>query len=67
MPISLNTILNPPFCPKKFGAVHAEKGGMGGEGLWRPVSLGIRPTYESEAMEKYLAGAFVGREGEERP
>ncbi len=46
----------------------AEKGGIGGEGLWRPADLGIRPTYESEAMKIYLAGSFVTRrDGEERP
>ena len=40
----------------------AEPGGIGpdgqAQGLWRPAELGIRPTYESEAMKKYLAGAY---------
>jgi nitrate reductase alpha subunit len=36
----------------------AEAGGIGGEGLWRPAALGIRPAYESAAMESYLAGKF---------
>jgi nitrate reductase / nitrite oxidoreductase, alpha subunit len=37
----------------------AEPGGIGGEGLWRPAALGIRPQYESEEMKKYLAGDFI--------
>ena len=37
----------------------AEPGGMEGKGLWRPAELGIRPTYENEAMQQYLAGAFI--------
>ncbi len=37
----------------------AEAGGLGGKGLWRPAALGIRPTYESEAMKTYLKGGFV--------
>lgn len=37
----------------------AEPGGLGGEGRWRPVALGLRPTYESPAMRRYLRGAFV--------
>ncbi len=28
-------------------------------GLWRPALLGLRPTYESDAMKRYLAGGFV--------
>ena len=39
----------------------AEAGGMGGEGLWRPALLGLRPTYENESMSSYLRGAFVGK------
>ena len=38
----------------------AEPGGIDGKGVWRPVALGIRPTNESEAMKKYLAGKFFG-------
>ncbi len=34
----------------------AEAGGLGGEGLWRPARLGLRPGYESDAMKRYLAG-----------
>jgi nitrate reductase alpha subunit len=37
----------------------AEAGGMGGQGLWRPAALGLRPTYESEAMLAYLGGKFI--------
>ncbi|MBI3680770.1 MAG: molybdopterin-dependent oxidoreductase [Acidobacteria bacterium] len=36
----------------------AEPGGLDRKGLWRPAALGIRPRYESDAMRKYLAGAF---------
>jgi nitrate reductase alpha subunit len=37
----------------------AEDGGERGKGLWRPATLGIRPTYENEAMKQYLKGEFV--------
>jgi nitrate reductase alpha subunit len=37
----------------------AEDGGIGGQGLWRPVTLGLRPTNESPAMQQYLAGGFA--------
>jgi nitrate reductase alpha subunit len=36
----------------------AEAGGIGGEGLWRPAALGLRPGYENDAMRLYLAGDF---------
>ncbi len=36
----------------------AEPGGLGGQGLWRPAALGLRPRYENEAMRSYLAGRF---------
>ncbi len=39
----------------------AEPGGVGGQGLWRPAALGLRPHYESPAMQRYLAGRFVSR------
>lgn len=39
----------------------AEPGGIGGRGRWRPVELGIRPTYEGEPMKRYLRGGFVSR------
>jgi nitrate reductase alpha subunit len=37
----------------------AEAGGIGGEGLWRPAALGLRPGYETPAMESYLRGDFA--------
>ncbi len=37
----------------------AEDGGMNGKGLWRPASLGFRPTYENKAMKEYLKGRFM--------
>ncbi len=36
----------------------AEPGGMEGEPLWRPAAMGIRPRYESDVMQRYLAGSF---------
>jgi nitrate reductase / nitrite oxidoreductase, alpha subunit len=41
----------------------AEPGGIDGKGDWRPVTLGLRPRNESEAMKRYLAGDyFAGKE-----
>jgi nitrate reductase alpha subunit len=37
----------------------AEDGGPGGKGLWRPVSLGLRPAAENDALKQYLSGGFV--------
>ena len=37
----------------------AEDGGINGDKLWRPAKLGLRPTYEGEAMKKFLKGGFV--------
>lgn len=37
----------------------AEAGGRDGKGPWRPVTLGVRPTQESDAMKRYLGGGFV--------
>ncbi len=37
----------------------AEDGGIGGTGVWRPVTLGLRPRAESDAMKQYLKGGFV--------
>jgi nitrate reductase alpha subunit len=37
----------------------AEPGGIGAQGLWRPASLGIRPRYENDVMNRYLAGGFL--------
>jgi nitrate reductase alpha subunit len=36
----------------------AEPGGVGATGLWRPAALGLRPTYENEAMKQYLKGDY---------
>ena len=36
-----------------------EKGGLNG-GLWRVAAQGYRPTYENDAMKRYLKGGFVG-------
>lgn len=40
-----------------------EEGGMNGQGLWRPASLGYRPTYENQAMKEYLKGRFMKGKG----
>jgi nitrate reductase alpha subunit len=37
----------------------AEPAGRDGKGKWRPVTLGIRPTQENDAMKRYLAGDFI--------
>jgi len=37
----------------------AEPGGIEGQALWRPAALGIRPSYESDAFKRYLAGEYV--------
>ena len=42
----------------------AEDGGEDGEGLWRPAELGLRPGYESDAMEAYLHGEYIKNGGE---
>jgi nitrate reductase alpha subunit len=39
--------------------VKAEEGGIGGKGLWHPAHRGYRPTYENEALKKFLRGDFV--------
>jgi nitrate reductase / nitrite oxidoreductase, alpha subunit len=41
----------------------AEPGGIGATGLWRPAALGVRPGYESAAMQRYLQGGFTGSDG----
>lgn len=38
-----------------------EDGGMDGKGVWRPASLGYRPTYENKSMKEYLLGKFIKR------
>jgi nitrate reductase alpha subunit len=37
----------------------AEDGGIGGKGLWRPAQLGMRPTYENDALKQFIAGKFI--------
>jgi len=37
----------------------AENGGLDGRGLWRPASLGFRPTSENPTVKRYLAGGVV--------
>jgi nitrate reductase alpha subunit len=37
----------------------AEDGGIEGNKLWRPARLGLRPTYENQAMRKFLEGGFI--------
>jgi nitrate reductase alpha subunit len=39
--------------------LRAEPGGFEGKGLWRPAALGLRPRYESQEMQRYLAGGFL--------
>jgi nitrate reductase alpha subunit len=43
----------------------AEPGGLEAKGLWRPAAEGLRPRYESKAMQTYLAGGFIhsGKKG----
>ncbi|MCM8778743.1 MAG: molybdopterin-dependent oxidoreductase [Candidatus Omnitrophica bacterium] len=37
----------------------AEPASLEGDGRWRPASLGLRPTYENSAMQKFLKGEYV--------
>jgi nitrate reductase alpha subunit len=37
----------------------AEAGGLEGKGLWRPLTLGLRPQQPSAALTAYLQGAYV--------
>jgi nitrate reductase alpha subunit len=39
----------------------AEPGGINGQRLWPPARMGLRPTYESERLKKFIAGGFVRR------
>ncbi len=41
----------------------AEDAGIGGERLWRPVTLGLRPEAPSAALTAYLAGRYVTQKG----
>jgi nitrate reductase alpha subunit len=42
----------------------AEAGGKDGKSPWEPIAMGIRPTQESDAMKRFLAGGFVKVEKE---
>lgn len=37
----------------------AEAGGIDGKSKYRAVTLGVRPTYENQAMKEYMAGKFL--------
>ena len=37
----------------------AEDGGLNGKGKWPPAEEGLRPTYESDKVKKYLSGDYV--------
>ncbi|MHC4788403.1 MAG: hypothetical protein ACYS8K_04260, partial [Planctomycetota bacterium] len=37
----------------------AERGGLGGKGLWKPVESGMTPANENETMKRFLKGGFV--------
>ncbi len=37
----------------------AEEGGIGGQGLWHPAAHGFRPSYENEALQRFLRGDFI--------
>jgi len=37
----------------------AEDGGYEGHALWRPARLGLRPTYETDAVKTFLQGGYV--------
>lgn len=37
----------------------AEHGGIGGKGVWMPVTKNIRPTYEDEKMKAYMVGGYI--------
>jgi nitrate reductase alpha subunit len=56
---------SPSGAPKEAFAkvVRAEDGGLGGKGLWRPVTLGLRPQEPSQALSRYLAGAYARKAG----
>lgn len=37
----------------------AEAGGLDGNGTWRPTARGLTPGNESDAMKRYLSGAYT--------
>lgn len=36
----------------------AEKGGIGGKGVWEPVRTGFTPAHENAAMRRYIQGGY---------
>lgn len=36
----------------------AESGGLDGVGIWGPAAAGLRPTYESDSLKKFISGGF---------
>ncbi len=41
----------------------AEAGGIDGKGKWRPAEKGLTPTYETDAMKRFLSGKYVTVKG----
>lgn len=41
--------------------MRAEPGGIEARGLWRPAAIGMRPSYESDALKQFIAGAYIER------
>ncbi len=39
----------------------AENGGIDGAPLWLPAQMGLRPTYESAMLKKFIAGEYIER------
>lgn len=37
----------------------AEAGGIGGKGVWQPVTRNIRPTYEDDKMKTFMEGGYI--------
>jgi nitrate reductase alpha subunit len=56
---------SPSGAPKEaFAKVErAEAGGIGGQGLWRPLTLGLRPHEPSQALTNYLGGLYITKKG----
>jgi len=54
-------IHSPNTCPKEtlVRITKAESGGAGGMGVWEPVTTGLTPGHENDAMRQYLDGKFV--------
>jgi nitrate reductase alpha subunit len=47
---------------ESYGKItRAEAGGLNGEGVWRPVAIGLRPSKPGPALAKYLAAGYVVR------